>query len=95
MDSKTPVYVISIAAQLVGVHPQTLRVYEREGLVEPFRTPKHQRLYSEKDVRLLQAIHFLNHEQGVNLAGIKMILAMLDAEGKTIQSYLEEEIQSK
>jgi MerR family transcriptional regulator/heat shock protein HspR len=95
MDSEAPLYVISVAAQLVGVHPQTLRVYEREGLVEPYRTPKNQRLYSENDIKLIQAIHFLNHDQGVNLAGIKMILAMLDTEGKSIQAFLEEEFHSK
>ena len=95
MDTNTPVYVISIAAKLLGVHPQTLRVYEREGLIDPFRTEKNRRLYSENDLLRLKYIHFLTHERGINLAGAKMILAMLDQEGKSIQAFLEEEFQSK
>ena len=95
MESDTPVYVISVAARLVGTHPQTLRVYEREGLIGPFRTSKNQRLYSEVDILLLQGIHFLNHEGGINLAGIKMILNMLLTEGRSLRTFLEEEFFKK
>ena len=95
MHPDTPVYVISVAAKLLGVHPQTLRVYEREGLVEPFRTQKNRRLYSEDDILLLQYIHFLTHERRVNIAGVRMILEMLDADEKPLKAFLEEEFKTQ
>jgi MerR family transcriptional regulator/heat shock protein HspR len=68
-------YVISVAAELAGVHPQTLRIYERKGLVEPQRTVGRSRRYSERDIRRLQRIQELTNE-GVSLAGVKRIIAM-------------------
>ena len=67
------VYVISVAAELAGVHPQTLRIYERKGLLEPARTDGGSRRYSEEDIDLLRHIQQLT-EQGLNLAGVKRVL---------------------
>lgn len=82
MDPMTPppdptraVYVISVAAELAGVHAQTLRIYERKGLVEPARTPGGSRRYSEIDIALLRRIQELTNE-GLNLAGVKRVLAL-------------------
>ncbi|MGH9022142.1 MAG: heat shock protein transcriptional repressor HspR [Acidimicrobiia bacterium] len=70
-------YVISVAAELAGVHPQTLRIYERRGLVEPGRTPGRSRRYSERDIKLLRRIQELTNE-GVSLTGVKRIIALED-----------------
>jgi MerR family transcriptional regulator/heat shock protein HspR len=70
-----PVYVISVAADLAGVHPQTLRIYERKGLVRPKRTQGNSRRYSDADVELLRWIQALTQE-GINLAGVKRIMEM-------------------
>jgi MerR family transcriptional regulator/heat shock protein HspR len=67
------VYVISVAAELAGVHPQTLRIYERKGLLEPARTEGGSRRYSDDDIRLLRRIQELTDE-GLNLAGVKRVL---------------------
>jgi MerR family transcriptional regulator/heat shock protein HspR len=69
------VYVISVAAEIAGVHPQTLRIYERKGLLEPARTSGGSRRYSEEDLRRLARIAELT-EQGLNLAGVKRVLAL-------------------
>src|SRR5438445_8723208 len=69
------VYVISVAAELAGVHPQTLRVYERKGLLEPARTGGGSRRYSEEDIHLLRRIQDLT-EAGLNLAGVKRVLEL-------------------
>jgi MerR family transcriptional regulator, heat shock protein HspR len=69
------VYVISVAAELAGVHPQTLRIYERKGLVEPARTGGGSRRYSDDDVAMLRRIQELTNE-GLNLAGVKRVLEM-------------------
>ena len=69
------VYVISVAAELVGVHPQTLRIYERRGLLTPSRTSGNTRRYSERDIERLRTIQRLTQE-GVGLAGVKMIVEM-------------------
>jgi MerR family transcriptional regulator/heat shock protein HspR len=71
-----PVYVISIAAQLAGMHPQTLRTYDRLGLVSPGRTAGRGRRYSERDVALLRAVQRLSQDEGINLAGIKRIIEL-------------------
>lgn len=68
-------YIISVAAELAGVHPQTLRIYERKGLIEPARTEGRSRRYSERDVVLLRRIQELTNE-GVGLAGVRRILAL-------------------
>ena len=70
------VYIISVAAELAGVHPQTLRIYERKGLLSPARTAGNTRRYSERDIRRLQDIQRLTQEHGINLAGVKMIVEM-------------------
>lgn len=73
--SSRAVYVISVAAELAGVHPQTLRIYERKGLLEPARTDGGSRRYSDADIELLQHIQQLT-DQGLNLAGVKRVLDM-------------------
>ena len=70
------VYIISVAAELAGVHPQTLRIYERKGLLRPKRTQGNTRRYSDADVELLRAIQALTQEEGVNLAGVKRIMEL-------------------
>lgn len=73
-----PVYMIGVAASLCNVHPQTLRQYERLGLVVPSRAGAKNRLYSEADIRRVQRIQRLTQEMGVNLAGVELILRLLD-----------------
>jgi len=73
-----PVYMIGVAAQLCGVHPQTLRQYERLGLVVPARVGAKNRLYSEIDIRRVRRIQHLTQDMGVNLAGVELILRLLD-----------------
>jgi len=73
-----PRYMISIAAELVGMHPQTLRIYEQKGLVRPQRTPGNTRLYSERDLERLRLIQGLTTELGLNLAGVEAVLALRD-----------------
>ncbi len=88
--TEEPVYVISIAARLVGMHPQTLRLYERAGLIHPARSG-HMRLYSEQDIQRLRRIQHLTQEMGVNLAGVELIfdlLAKLDA----LRSHMEDRL---
>jgi MerR family transcriptional regulator/heat shock protein HspR len=75
MDDR-PRYTISIAAELVGMHPQTLRVYESKGLIRPGRTPGGTRLYSERDLEQLRTIQGLTSELGLNLAGVERVLAL-------------------
>jgi MerR family transcriptional regulator/heat shock protein HspR len=75
--SGEPAYVISIAAARVGLHPQTLRLYERVGLVKPARRGTN-RLYSDEDIERLRQIQRLTQEMGVNLAGVEVILSLLD-----------------
>lgn len=75
---KHPVYMIGIASQLCGVHPQTLRQYERLGLVVPARVGAKNRLYSEDDIERVRQIQRLTQEMGVNLAGVEIILRLLD-----------------
>lgn len=70
------VYIISVAAELAGVHPQTLRIYERKGLLRPKRTAGNTRRYSEDDIERLRMIQALTQEEGVNLAGVKRIMQM-------------------
>jgi MerR family transcriptional regulator/heat shock protein HspR len=81
-DEDRAVYIISVAAELAGVHPQTLRIYERKGLVAPKRTSGNTRRYSDRDIALLRQIQDLTQESGINLAGVKKIIelqAQLDA----------------
>ena len=85
--SSRAVYVISVAAELAGCHPQTLRIYERKGLVEPARTGGGSRRYSDEDIAQLQRIQQLT-EQGLNLAGVKRVLE-LEAEVDALSAEIE------
>ena len=78
MSDDTPVYVISVAAQLSGLHPQTLRTYDRMGLVSPGRSTGRGRRYSMRDVLALREVQRLSQDAGVNLSGIKQILELTD-----------------
>ena len=78
IDKDTPVYMISIVAKIAGVHPQTLRFYENEGLIKPSRTEGRTRLYSERDLIKVKRIVFLTRERGVNVAGTHLILKLED-----------------
>ena len=80
LSDDTPVYVISVAAQLSGLHPQTLRAYDRLGLVSPGRTGGGGRRYSLRDILILREVQRLSQEEGVNLSGIKRILELETAE---------------
>jgi MerR family transcriptional regulator/heat shock protein HspR len=84
-----PVYMISVAAELAGVHPQTLRIYERKGLVRPKRTQGNTRRYSDADVELLRWIQALTQDEGINLAGVKRIMEMR-AQMEELRSRVEE-----
>ena len=86
-DAKTAVFVISVAAELAGVHPQTLRIYERKGLLEPARTGGGSRRYSEEDISRLRRIQELTNE-GLNLAGVRMVLE-LEARVAELEERLE------
>ena len=99
MDDR-PRYMISVAAELVGMHPQTLRIYEAKGLVRPGRTPGGTRLYSERDLGRLQLIHRLTTELGLNLAGVERVIALEDeiarlkARVARLERDMREEIQN-
>ena len=83
-----PRYMISVAAELVGMHPQTLRLYEAKGLVRPARTPGGTRLYSDADVERLRLIQRLTTELGLNLAGVEHVLRLED-ELRRLQARME------
>jgi MerR family transcriptional regulator/heat shock protein HspR len=99
MDADRPRYMISVAADLVGMHPQTLRIYEQKGLVRPKRTPGGTRLYSERDVERLRLIQQLTTELGLNLAGVEIVLRLEDELRKAhrrierLERQMREEIQ--
>jgi MerR family transcriptional regulator/heat shock protein HspR len=87
------VYIISVAAELAGVHPQTLRIYERRGLLNPSRTAGNTRRYSARDIERLEAIQRLTQDFGINLAGVKMIVeleAELERMRKKVQAMARE-----
>ena len=92
-------YMISVAAELAGMHPQTLRTYETKGLVRPKRTPGGTRLYSEADVERLRIVQRLTTELGLNLAGVELVLRLEDELRKAqvqidrLQKQLREDIQ--
>ncbi len=75
-DRSRGLYMISVAAELAGMHPQTLRIYESRGLITPKRSPKNTRLYSQEDVDRLRRIQQLTTELGMNLAGVERVLEM-------------------
>ncbi len=110
-DGRTPepgrgVYMISVAAELAGMHPQTLRIYEARGLITPKRSPKNTRLYSPSDVERLRRIQELTSKFGMNLAGVERVLELeleldrmrsrmvrLERRAERIQRELEEEVE--
>jgi MerR family transcriptional regulator, heat shock protein HspR len=98
MDER-PRYMISVAADIVGMHPQTLRMYESKGLVNPKRTPGNTRLFSEADLERLRLIQRLTSELGLNLAGVELVLRLEDELKKAhqrmerLQQQLREEVQ--
>jgi len=88
-----PVYLISVVATMLDIHPQTLRQYEREGLVEPSRTQGRMRLYSQRDIERMKLILRLTRQMGVNLAGVDIVLQLkeqIDAMQKEIEQLREE-----
>ncbi|CAA9347798.1 MAG: HspR, transcriptional repressor of DnaK operon [uncultured Frankineae bacterium] len=89
MDDDAPVFVISVAAELSGMHPQTLRQYDRLGLVTPGRSGGGGRRYSTRDVALLREVQRLSQEEGVNLAGVKRIIE-LDNQVTALQARVSE-----
>lgn len=88
LPEKRAVYVISVAAELAGVHPQTLRMYERRGLISPKRTSGNSRRYSQSDVEWVRRIQQLTQDEGINLAGVRMIIE-LQRRLEAIQAQLE------
>ena len=92
------VYVISVAAELAGVHPQTLRIYERRGLIEPYRTPGGTRRYSQEDIERLAMIQELT-DQGLNLEGVRRVLELrerierLERDLQSIKTALDEAVE--
>jgi MerR family transcriptional regulator, heat shock protein HspR len=98
MDDR-PRYMISVAADIVGMHPQTLRIYEQKGLVRPKRTAGNTRLYSERDLARLRVIQRLTTELGLNLAGVEIVLQLEDqlrrmqARMERLEREMKEEIQ--
>jgi len=92
-DPGRPVYVISVAAELVRVHPRTLRIYELEGLICPARTPSNIRLYSENDIRRVLWIRHLTRNLGVNLAGVRVLFELEERLGTRILETLYEDRQ--
>ena len=92
---KRPVFMIGIASELIGVHPQTLRMYEQKGLLRPRKSIKNTRRYSQEDIELGRYIQKLTQETGMNLAGVKKVLdlerriASLEAENRDLREELE------
>lgn len=88
MSKEEAVYIISVAAELAGIHPQTLRIYERRGLLSPYRTPGGTRRYSDKDLARLRAIQALT-QAGINLEGVRRIL-QLEGAVDNLQAQLDQ-----
>lgn len=96
LTDDTPVYVISVAAQLSGLHPQTLRLYDRMGLVSPGRATGRGRRYSGRDIEVLREVQRLSQAEGINLAGVKQILDLqaLVSELRSRVAELEAEVEA-
>jgi MerR family transcriptional regulator, heat shock protein HspR len=105
-DSSQGVYMISVAAALAGMHPQTLRIYETRGLITPKRSPKNTRLYSQADVERLRRIQELTSELGMNLAGVERVFELeeeidrmrrrmrnLERHAQRVQEQLQKELE--
>ena len=106
IDQERGVYMISVAAELADMHPQTLRMYEAKGLISPQRSPKNTRLYSQRDVERLRRIQRMTSEEGLNLAGVETVLSLeerlnemrselerLRARTRELESQMSEEIE--
>jgi MerR family transcriptional regulator/heat shock protein HspR len=106
-DREQGVFMISVAAELAGMHPQTLRIYEARGLIKPRRSAKQTRLYSQRDVELLRQIQELTTDFGLNLAGVERVLQMeetmrtlrarlarLEAQAAQLERQMLEEIEA-
>src|SRR3982750_4301458 len=106
LDRDRGVYMISVAAELAGMHPQTLRIYESRGLITPKRSPKNTRLYSQDDVERLRRIQELTTEMGMNLAGVERVFELeeeiarmrrrmrqLEKEADRVQEQLQKELE--
>jgi MerR family transcriptional regulator/heat shock protein HspR len=105
-DVRRGVYMISVAAELAGMHPQTLRIYESRGLITPKRSPKNTRLYSQEDVERLRRIQELTSELGMNLAGVERVFELeeeierlrrrmrnLERHAQRVQDELQKEVE--
>jgi MerR family transcriptional regulator/heat shock protein HspR len=88
-----PVFVISVAARLLEMHPQTLRKYEREGLIAPSRTTGNLRLYSDRDIERLRQVKYLVEERGLNLAGVQLALELTSRLRDARDRALRQEVQ--
>jgi MerR family transcriptional regulator/heat shock protein HspR len=93
-DSDKPVYTISVAAELLGCHPRTLRIYEEEGLVHPKRTKKNYRLYSQNDLSTIKKICSLMEGWSLNLSGVKALFKMAECFHIEAERMLEEMLDS-
>lgn len=99
-DDSKPLFTLSVAAEIMGVHPRTLMVYEAERLVVPARTKTNRRRYSQKDIKRLQFIRYLTNKKGVNLAGVSYIIKLvtlaekngLDLQKSVFSDFTESEI---
>jgi MerR family transcriptional regulator/heat shock protein HspR len=89
-----PVFVISVAARLLEMHPQTLRKYEREGLIAPSRTSGNLRLYSDEDMERLRQVKYLVGERGLNLAGVQLALELM-MHLRALRSWLDEQTDTE
>ena len=89
LDNDEPCYVISVAARMIRVHSQTLRYYEREGLLEPARSKGNIRLYSQRDIERLRRIKTLMDDLGINLAGVQVVLQMMERMARMEQEILQ------
>jgi MerR family transcriptional regulator/heat shock protein HspR len=82
-DDSKPLFTLSVAAEIMGIHPRTLMIYEAEGLVIPARTKTNRRRYSQKDIKKLQFIRYLTNKKGVNLAGVAYIFKLVKSAEKS------------
>jgi DNA-binding transcriptional MerR regulator len=83
---KNGLYSIGVVSEMLGIHPQTIRYYEKEGLVRPGRSPGKTRLFTDEDLRRLKVIHSLARDHGVNMAGIRIVLQLKESYEKRIRS---------
>jgi hypothetical protein len=84
VNNDKPIFTLSVAAEILHLHPRTLRIYEEHNLVVPTRTKTNRRRYSQNDIKKFQFIQYLTRERGVNLSGVKIILALLEEIRKTV-----------